>query len=98
MTKHHLVQIRPVVARAAFCESERDSAGRAKSLAPAMTTPHCNRKRCQYFETLDTRCRHVKVEQFSCHEKALDTAVRTYFDDRRVEVHSLGSDLGVPEL
>lgn len=41
MTKHHLVQIAPVQTSAAFCERERDSAGRAKSEIPARTRPHC---------------------------------------------------------
>lgn len=40
MTKHHLVQMRPVAINAAFCVRERDSAGRAKSAAPARTRPH----------------------------------------------------------
>ena len=40
MMKHQRVQIRPVQVRAAFCESERSEAGRAKSAAPARTSPH----------------------------------------------------------
>ena len=41
MTKHHRVQIMPVAISARFCCSERDSAGRVKSDAPAITKPHC---------------------------------------------------------
>ena len=40
MTKHHLVQIAPVAVRARFCESDRLSAGRVKSLTPARTRLH----------------------------------------------------------
>jgi hypothetical protein len=40
MTKHHLIQIEPVAIRARFCVMESFSAGRTKSDAPAMTTPH----------------------------------------------------------
>lgn len=40
MTKHHLVQIKPVATRAAFCERESWLAGRVKSAAPARTRPH----------------------------------------------------------
>ena len=41
MTKHQRVQILPVAMRATFWDSESDSAGRAKSAAPARTRPHC---------------------------------------------------------
>ena len=41
MMKHQRVHMAPVAMRAAFCDSERTSAGRAKSAAPARTTPHC---------------------------------------------------------
>jgi hypothetical protein len=40
MTKHHLIQIEPVAIKAMFCVIESFSAGRTKSDAPAMTTPH----------------------------------------------------------
>lgn len=40
MIKHHLVQMMPVVVRAAFWVRERDSAGRAKSETPTRTRPH----------------------------------------------------------
>ena len=40
MTKHHRVQIAPVAIRARFCESDRLSAGRVKSLAPARARHH----------------------------------------------------------
>jgi hypothetical protein len=40
MTKHHLIQIEPVAIKAMFCVMESFSAGRTKSDAPAMTTPH----------------------------------------------------------
>ena len=39
--KHQRVQMRPVAVSAAFWESERSFAGRAKSAAPARTRPHC---------------------------------------------------------
>ena len=42
ITKHQRVQIRPVATRALFCEREREEAGRAKSAAPARTSPHCS--------------------------------------------------------
>ena len=40
MTKHHLVQIEPVAIKAKFCVRESLSAGRTKSDAPEITTPH----------------------------------------------------------
>jgi hypothetical protein len=46
MMKHQRVQIRPVQVRAAFWESERSFAGRAKSAAPARTRPHCEEEVC----------------------------------------------------
>ena len=53
MTKHHLVQIDPVAIKATFWVKESFSAGRRKSDAPAMTTPHFmtgalyRKKQCQ---------------------------------------------------
>lgn len=41
MTKHHRVQMAPVHMSAKFWVRESDSAGRAKSAAPARTSPHC---------------------------------------------------------
>lgn len=40
MIKHHLVQIAPVAVKARFCVRERFSAGRERSLMPAMTRAH----------------------------------------------------------
>lgn len=41
MTKHQRVHMIPVAVRARFCVRERFSAGRQKSLIPAMTRAHC---------------------------------------------------------
>jgi hypothetical protein len=43
MTKHHLVQIRPVAVSAPFCERESFSAGRERSEMPATTRLHCGK-------------------------------------------------------
>ena len=40
ITKHHLVQISPVLVSARFCVKDRFSAGRTKSEAPARTIDH----------------------------------------------------------
>ena len=63
ITKHHLVQIAPVAISAAFCVSESDSAGLARSLMPARTMHHyrqiinshsCVRKRGNLRQTFIT--------------------------------------------
>lgn len=40
MMKHHRVQIAPVAVKARFCVRESFSAGRERSLIPAMTMAH----------------------------------------------------------
>jgi hypothetical protein len=69
--KHHLVQIRPVAVRAPFCVKLSFSAGRAKSLIPAITSAHfmTGAQKCTVLRPMGES--HMRLNQLGCGPSAV---------------------------